>query len=362
MWSERFDRELADVFAVQDEIAAAIAAALEVKLAGSVVTRGAYTPSLPGYEAYLRALHEERKLTSEGLARSREWYEQAIALDPHFARAHSAFGFHFALLANYGLLPAREAMPRVREQARKALDIDPGIPDGHAMLGLVAALYDYDWDEAADRFARAMASDQVPSHVRRLYALYYLLPIGRFDEAVEESARALREDPLDLLGRVRFAQCLEAAGRGDEAFSELRRVLELDERLWFTHFILALRLLREGRLAEALHHAENASALAPWNPSAKGALATALQNAGHAQRAEEILEQLKQGPVYGMALALATFNLYNANLDAAADWAERAIEERHPAIFFFLRVHAPALQSSPRWPALSKLLNLPDGP
>ena len=85
-----------------------------------------------------------------------------------------------------------------------------------------------------------MACDPVPSQVRRNYALYYLLPIGRADEAVEECARALREDPLDLLGRVRFAQCLEAARRHDDASAELRRVLELDEDLWFTHFILGL--------------------------------------------------------------------------------------------------------------------------
>jgi hypothetical protein len=169
LWSERFDRELADVFVVQDEIAAAIARALHVRLTGAAAGRPRYTSSLPGYEAYLRAVHESQKLTPEGLARSREWYEEAIALDPDFALAHSMFGFHFAQLANYGLLPAHEAMPLVRNQARKALEIDPSLPDRHAMLGLVAAIYDYDWEEAGHRFEQAMARDPVPSRVRRLY-------------------------------------------------------------------------------------------------------------------------------------------------------------------------------------------------
>jgi serine/threonine-protein kinase len=359
LWSERFDRELADVFAVQDEIASAIAGALHVKLTGGSDGRSRYTPSLPCYEAYLRAVHESQKLTPDGLARSREWYEQAIALDPGFALAHSMFGFHFAQLANYGLLSAHEAMPFVRDEARKALDIDPALPDGHAMLGLVAAIYDYDWHEAARRFERAMACDPVPSQVRRYYALYYLLPIGRFDEAIEECALALREDPLDLLGRVRFAQCLQAAGRHDDASSELRRVLEIDENLWFTHFILGLDHLREGRVAEAITHAQKACAAAPWNPSAKGLLAGALRVSGDGRRAQEVLEKLGSATAYGTPLARATFHLFSGETDAAADWVERAIGERHPAVFFFLRAHAPDLLRSARWPALARLLKLP---
>jgi serine/threonine-protein kinase len=358
LWSDRFDRELADVFVVQDEIASAIATALQVKLAPRTAARVRYTPSLPGYEAYLRAGHESRKLTPEGLARAREWYEEAITRDPHFALAHTMFGFHFAQLANYGLLRADEAMPLVRDEARKALEADPSLPDGHAMLGLVAAMYDYDWDEAARCFDLALACDPVPSRVRRYYALYYLLPIGRVDEAVDECARALREDPLDLLGRVRFAQCLEAAGRFDEASSELRRVLELDENLWFTHFILGLDQLRGGQRADAMSSAEKACAIAPWSPSAKGLLAAVSRLSGDARRSDALLEKLRSGPAYGRPLALATYHLCCAEIDAAADCTERAIAERHPALFFFLRAHGHELLRSSRWPALAKMLKL----
>jgi serine/threonine-protein kinase len=293
LWSERYDRELADVFAVQDEIAAAIAGALQVKLAAGVHRR--YTPSLPSYEAYLRAQHEVRKLTPESLARGKGWYEQALALDPNFALAHNMFGVHFAQLANYGLMPAHEAMPLVRGEARTALDIDPALPHGHAVLGQVAALYDYDWAEAERRFALARAGDSVPSEVCRHLALYYLLPIGRSEEAAEECARALHEDPLNLLDRLRFAQCLRAAGRAAEASTELRRVLELDESLWFTHFIMGLEQLLEGQLDEALPHAEKAARLAPWNPSATGLLAAAWTRKGDVRRAEELLGQLRPG-------------------------------------------------------------------
>jgi serine/threonine-protein kinase len=358
LWSQRFDRELADVFAVQDEIAAAIAAALQVTLGGG--NRRAYTPSLAGYEAYLKAIHESRTLTSEGLARSKTWFEQAIALDPQFALAHSAFAFQYAQLANYGLMPAGDAMPLVSAEAKQALEIDPSLAEGHAMLGLVAAIYDYDWKEAAQRFERAMASDPVPSQVRRYYALYYLLPLARTTDAVDQCARSLRDDPLDLPGRVRFAQCLDAAGRTDEATAELRHVLELDENLWFTHFILGHYQLRDRRLPAALDHAERAFELAPWNPSARGLLAAAYAVKGELGAADDLMEPLRSAPVYGAPLAFATFHLYRSELDSCADWVEKGIAERHPAMFVFLRSHARELLASPRWPGLAKRLNLPE--
>ena len=356
LWSQRFDRELADVFAVQDEIAAAIADALQVTLAGG---HRVYTPNLAGYEAYLKAIHESRLLTSDGLARSKTWFEQAIALDPRFALAHSAFAFHYAQLANYGLRPAGEAMPLVSAEALKALEIDPSLAEGHAMLGLVAAIYDYDWKEAAQRFERAMASDPVPSQVRRYYALYYLLPLARTADAVDQCARSLHDDPLDLPGRVRFAQCLDAAGRSGDAVDELRHVLELDENLWFTHFILGHYQLRDRSPATALVHAERAFALAPWNPSARGLLAAAYAVNGEETRADDLLEPLRSSPVYGAPLAFATFHLYRSELDSCADWVEKGIAERHPAMFFFLRSHARALLASDRWPGIAKRLNLP---
>jgi tetratricopeptide (TPR) repeat protein len=358
LWSQRFDRELADVFAVQDEIAAAIAGALRVTLAGA--GRRGYTPSLAGYEAYLKALHESSTLTSDGLARSKVWFEQALALEPRFALAHSRFAFHYAQLANYGLMPANDAMPMVSAEAAKALEIDPSLAEGHAMLGLVAAVYKYDWPEAARRFARAMAGDAVPSLVRRYYALHYLLPLGRASEAVEQCARSLREDPFDLLGRVRFAQCLDAAGRTGDAVGELRHLLDLDETLWFTHFILGHYELRERQVAAAVAHAERAFALVPWNPSARGLLAAAHAVNGEVERGAQLMAPLRSGGLYGAPLAFATFHLYQSELDACADWVERGVAERHPALFFFLRSHARALLASHRWPGLAKLLTLPD--
>jgi tetratricopeptide (TPR) repeat protein len=267
------------------------------------------------------------------------------------------FGFHFSQVANYGLLPAHTAMPLVRREAAKALEIDPSLPEGHALLGMVAALYDYDWTRAADHFTLAIASDSVPCTVRQQYGLYYLLPVGRYAEAAEQCAHALREDPLDLMGRLRYAQCLRASGRIADAKREQRHALELDANLWFSHFLVGLDHLIDGERRDALEHVERSYALAPWNPSAAGLYAAVLKMAGEADRAREVLAPL-QDEASPAPLGVAIYHLLCSDIDACADWTERAIMDRHPAIFYFL-AHARALRQSHRWPRLATLLNLP---
>jgi serine/threonine-protein kinase len=359
LWSERYDREMADVFAMQDEIARAIATALQMRLSAEPARQ--YTPSLPAYEAYLKGRHHMARLTPESLRRSREYLEQAIALDPKFALAHVGLGDCFLNRALPGFLPAREAMPLVREAAQKALDIDPSLPEGHGLLGVVAGFYDYDWREAERRFRLAMARDPVPAYVHDFYGFFYLLARERPQEAAEEIERACKQDPLNVLFRTHSAICLLAVGREAEAEAELRQVLELDE-----HFLPALvnmvsiHALR-GELAEALASAEKAYATAPQAPTVMGLLAGALVLSGDTGRTEALLEKLRPGRASGAPRALALYHLLCGEVDKAADWTGKAIEQRDPLMMVTLRGPlGKALRSSPRWPALARLMNLPD--
>ena len=168
LWSQRYDREMADLFDLQDEIAQAIASALQVKLSGTPAPLEQYKPSLPAYEALLKARHYQAALRPDLLPRVKECFEQAIALDPKFALAHCEYGFYFLAMALVGALPANQALPMVRSLARKALELDPSLPEGHAMLGSVAAFLEHDWKEAERRFRLAMARDPVPVFVRML--------------------------------------------------------------------------------------------------------------------------------------------------------------------------------------------------
>jgi tetratricopeptide (TPR) repeat protein len=357
LWSERYDREMTDVFAVQDEIAAAIAGALQMKLAVAPAELRRYTPNLPAYEAYLKARHHWAKITPESLARSKEYYEQAIALDPKFALAHIGLADYYLLLtAGAGVLPAHEAMPLVRAGAQKALALDPLLPDAHAMLGVVAGVYDYNWKEAERLFRLAMARDPIPPQIRQWYGYFYLRPMGRTEDAIEELELALQEDPLNLMFRVILGYGLEVADRYEDASTEFRRILELDEDFWMAYVALALIHTLQGRLTEALPLAERGYSLAPWNGHAGAALAAVLRRTGDTHRAEEVLQPLRNAPeAYGAPRGLASFHLMCGEIDQAADWVEKSVQQRDP-----YSVSSFNHRLGARWPALAKMMNLPE--
>ena len=167
------------------------------------------------------------------------------------------------------------------------------------MLGCVAGLYDHEWQEAERRFRLAMGRDPVPPSVRTQYALYYLLPIGRAVEAVQEVERALQEDPLNLVARITLAVCLAGAGRYEESADECRKILELNPSAALVYSVLSLTQAAQGKPDEALALAEKSYALAPSVPLVIGLLAGLLKRTGDTRRAEELIQKLEPGDAFG---------------------------------------------------------------
>ena len=350
LWSQRYDRELEDVFAVQDEIAAAIAGALRVKL--SATPRRSV--NVAAYEAFLKGKHHWARLTPDALARSRECYEQAVALDPSFALARHALAEHFFALTANGLMPSQEVIPLVRTWALEALEIDPELAEPHALLGLLAATVVYDWPESASRLQLAMSHEPVTPYVRWFHGLY-LMQIGRLHEAVDEMERMLHEDPLHVLCRSQLSGCLYALGRRADASRQLQQVLEIDEDFWVAHWYRALSGALDGALAEARTAAERAYSLMPKEMNA-GLLAGILSREGDSRRAEALLVDLREGgDGYGMPMAWFTYHLARLEMDQAAASIEKAIEQHDQRAAYGL----PYLRTMSRWPALAKKLNLP---
>jgi serine/threonine-protein kinase len=358
LWSERFDRAVSDVFAVQDEIATAIANALKVTLSSPSAHMQRYKPKLPAYEHYLRALYDAQQVTPETMASAHVHFERAIELDPQFALAHAEFGHYLHRLVLYGLTVPREAMVCLRTEARRALDLDASLPEGHALLGLVASMYDFDWPEAERRFRLALTNEPVPPHVHRYYAHYCLLPLGRFEEALHHQALGVRGDPMNLVARAERAACLLAAGREQECNEELQRLLELDRTFWFPYFLLGRGKALHGPYEEAVHLAEQAYVLAPWFKPNVGFLAAMLKRTGDTARAETLTRELWPEQGYSDPVGPALYHLLTGDLDAAFDWTRKAIEERQPSVMFFLSVHGNALRSDPRWRDLARMMNL----
>lgn len=359
LWSQRYDREMADVFDLQDEIAQAIASALQVKLSGTPAPLVKYKPSLPAYEALLKARHYRESLQPDLLPRAKECFEQAIALDPEFALAHCEYGIYFMLMAVLGGLAANQAWSMVRSQAQKVLELDPSLPEGHAMLGAVSAFLEYDWKEAERRFRLAVARDPV-SIIVRLYHSLYLLLIGRPAEAVQQAEFGLQEDPLNLLLRVNRASYLAAAGRPEDAAEGYREILELNPSIALAQFNLAGRHVSLGELHQALPLCEKACAIAPL-PRVVGMLAGLLKLSGDTYRAEELLRKLQPADALGVPLGLAMYHWVLREFDAEADWLEKAIDQRDPVGPVLLRIwYGRELRSTPRWAGLMRKLNLPE--
>jgi eukaryotic-like serine/threonine-protein kinase len=361
LWSERYDRELADVFAVQDEISAAIAEALHTKLSPQATEKPRYMPKLPAYEALLKAKHFHWKVTPEAMAEAEVFYEQAIALDPQYALAHALYADYTFGQAVFGRTPAQEIMPAARAMAQRALELDPSLPDAHAILCAVATEYDYDWKEAARRFALATADDALPPWALAYLSGYYLLALGRKKEALDQVERAVQGDPLHPGIRSAMAGRLAAVGRYAEAEMHLRQILDLDPNSAFAYVRLADIYAARRMFVEALPFADKAYSLAPWAAQATGLYAGLLTRTGERNRGKELIQRLGSGQAYGAPFGLAIFHAYSGEIDLAADWFEKAIEERYPGLNLWLRSPSgEPLRASPRWPKLAALMNLPE--
>jgi len=354
-WSQRYDREMSDIFAVQDDIAAAIAGALKLQLAPASERR---MPSLPAYEAYLRYRSYQWQFTPEAARRSRECLEQALTLDPEFALPYVGLAdYHFALAA-VGGSPSHEAMPRARELARRALEIDPELPEAHAMLGIVAGHYDYDWSEAERRFRLAVNREPLSPHLRQWYGTFLLFATGRTDEARRQLSRVIDEDPLCQMWRLMRANLLPSVGLEDEALDDARKAVELDPGFWLGWADLGLLYARRHQHPEAMQCAERAMAGAPWCPYSIGVMAAALANQGQVNEAQPLLVALR-GDAYGGPVGLAVYSLARGEIEQAVEWSAKAVEQRFPAFIpRLIRTFEPSLRRSAAWPDVLKRMNL----
>jgi serine/threonine-protein kinase len=356
LWSQRYDREMADIFAVQDEVAAAIAGVLQGKLAVQAAKRR-HTPKPEAHEAFLKARYYQSRFTPGSMDRAKESYEQAIALDPEFALAHVGYA-DYLLLASSLWGSRRQLTPVAREEAKKALDLDPALPEANALIGAIVGNCDHDWEEAERRFGLALAQEPVPPQVRVAYALAYLLPTGRLEEAIRELQQALQQDPLNPQPRHGYARCLAAAGKLSDSEREFRQGLEIEPRLPAWRAFLAWVLGHRGELAEALEQAEAAYAMAPTIPAVAVLRAALLKLSGQVESAEEALRKLREMPGFKPD-QLLFFHLLTGEMDKAADCVKTQIEERYFFAATSLRF-AQGVRPSPQWAEIARMMNLPE--
>jgi eukaryotic-like serine/threonine-protein kinase len=358
LWSERYDRELSDVFAIQDEISKAIAAALEVTLAARS-EHPRHMPRLPSHEAVLKGRHHMLRHAAASLARANDYFQQAIALDPLYAEPHVNLGLNHFLSAMTGMRSPRETMPLVRAEANEALKLDPSDSGPHFLLAAVSAAYDYDWKSARDHFAVALAAPAVSAEAHWAYASLYLQPFGRFEEAVSHMERAVERDPMNAFWRGVLTSHLTHAQRYDDAIRQANEALEIDETNLAPHVTLGEAYVTQGRWEEAAAILEKGHRLEPQEAMTSGCLAATMAHRGDHARADALIREMGDAPrpIIGRVL----YHVLCADIDQAADWYERAINERDPfALVFANGPLGEPLRASTRWPKLAKMMNLPE--
>jgi len=223
--------------------------------------------------------------------------------------------YHFALAA-VGGSPSHEAMPLARELAQRALAIDPELPEAHAMLGIVAGHYEYDWGEAERRFRLAVKREPLSPHLRQWYGTFFLYATGRTDEARLQLSRVIDEDPLCQMWRLMRANLLSGVGLEREALDDARKAVELDPGFGLGWADLGLLYARRHQHAEAMQCAEKAMAFASWSPYSIGIMAGALANEGQVNRAEPLIVALR-GDMYGGPVGLTVYYVARGEIEQA---------------------------------------------
>lgn len=363
-WTEMYDRDLADVFAIQEDLAVRIAEALHRELTSTERGRltGQPTESLDAYNAYLKGLYFWNQRTGGGLTKAAEYFEAAIAADSGFARAHAGLASVFAPAAELGYVEPSEAKRRMGEAAQRALALDAELPEAHTVQAAYLHVHQWDWAGAERAYLRAIALNPDYAVARQWYA-YMLQSLGRFDEAAGQLEIALTLDPLSPLMHSSLASAFRLAGRYDRASAHYRDALELNPDFWMMHEGLGLIHEARGGLELAAEAFEQAAAHAGPTPRPRANLARVFALSGQTAEARRILEQLRRQASDSGNYYPTVATIFEAldEPDGAFDWLEKSYAQRHPHLQrLAVEMGYDRLRLDPRFQDMLQRIGLPD--
>ena len=363
LWSERYDRELADVFEVQDEIARSVVEKLRVKLLGTGETPGISPPTenLEAYHLVMKGRYYFGRLGTAGLQKALDSLTQAVALEPSYAQAHAGLALVQYGRGVLGSAHPRQVMPVAKAAALKALAIDERVGEAHFALAAVLDLYEWNWTKAEGEYRRALELNPGDAQARSTYA-DLLARLRRADASIAEARHAVDRDPLSLFSRFHLALKYYHARRFSDAVAESHGNIELDPTDHPFHWVLGWSLAGWGRYEEASEALRRAATLAPDDPMAPATLCWTLAMAGHRREALKISEDLqrRQARQYVSGYWMAIVHLGLGDREQAISWLERAAEERDVLLPYINVVSFfDDLRSDPRFQALLRRMNLP---
>jgi eukaryotic-like serine/threonine-protein kinase len=363
IWGEEYNRKLADILAIQDDITRDISDKLRRKLSGEDEKRLAKRPTSnpEAYQLYLKGRYWAEKLTEEGMRKAIDYLHQAIDLDPNYALAYDGLSYTYAANGDDFLLSPHDSMPKAKAAAQKALDLDEALPEAHVEMAIVRYWYDFDWNAAEKEFRRAIELRPSYGTAHEYYA-WFLLTVGRSAEGVEETKRALELDPLSIELNTTVGQNLYEARRYDESIDQLRKTLDMDPNYWLARMFLGMAHEAKGDLAPATVEyvrARQTESSIPWTLAELGHVNGLAGKKGEAQQAlKQLQDQSQRG--YVPAYNLAEVYIGLGQKEQALASLEKAYADRSMMMTFVKTdFQLDSLRAEPRFHALLDKMGLP---
>ncbi|HEU4640818.1 MAG TPA: protein kinase [Gemmatimonadaceae bacterium] len=362
LWSRRYDRELVDVFAIQDEIARTIVDTLRAKSRPELPEPAPRrrTQSLRAYGLYLKGLYEWNKRTKEGVAKGIRYFEDAIAEDRGYAQAWAGLADCYSLHVDYRSVPVHEGFERARAYARQAIALDETVAEAHSSLAWTLFIYDWDWEGAEREFRRAIELDPRYASAHQWYA-FLLAARGRREESLAEAETALELDPVSVSVRRSAAWAHYYARRWNDAAYHAQRAVAMNPTAEESHRVHGMALAQMGEWEEAERVLRESMELPEAGTYAIAALGWTLARRGKRAEAEALLARLaaQARDGYVSPVALATLYLGLGDSARALDWIERAYEDRRGWVAY-IRVNAmfDPVRGEPRFQAIVRRLEV----
>ena len=365
LWAETYDRDVADVLAIQNDVVGRIVASLSGRVAASQNVLADDVPSVDpaAYEAQLRGRYFRNTMTAEGFRKGIAYFEAAIENAPDYALAYSGMASCYCLLSGHGfeLVAPHESMPTAKQAVQKAIDLDPNLSEPHAFLGITRLKYDWDWPGAEQAFARAIELNPSDTQALIFYSVYFEA-MGRQDEAIRVAEEARAIDPLSLAVNVNLGWQYLQTGSLDRARQVFESTRELNPDFWSVHWGLGHYHRRNGDHERAVEAFQTALGAGGGHTLPLTALGHTYAISDRHAQARTVLAELKRmsGNSYVSPYNMAVIHAGLGEVDEAFEWLDRAYEDRSRSMVWLnVADELDPLRADPRFASLVRQVGLP---
>jgi len=363
LWSQSYQGELRDTLALQNQVARAIADQIRINVnpQEQAALKNVKVVDPQAYESFLKGRYFWNKRTAEGLKVALAYFNQAIDEDPKYAQAYSGLADTYSLLGDwqYAVMIPKEALPKAKAAAIKALELDSTLGEAHNSLAFCLDGFDWDFDSAGKEFRRAIELNPSYATAHHWYA-WHLSLLGRYDEAIAEMRKAENLDPLSLIINADLAELLVLEHSYEESIQQSRKTIEMDPNFALAHNQLAQAYLQKHMNEEAVAELQKAAQLSGGSSTVMANLARAYAVSGKRAEAIKLLNDLKKSSSAVSSHASEIAVIYEAlgDTDQAMNWLEKGYQERfNPGVL--LRPGFDPLRSDPRFQDLVRRIGLP---